>query len=227
MLATAKKGVYVISDSKQSGFVNIYQNPADSKTYIKKISDGDVVGKLTGDVLTVGGIRFAEVIYNERLWIIEDKGFVNMNLVSEAGQSTKAYYSTAENVRVRSTASTASDQNIIASLKKGQLAGYSNGLEVNGFIQLNSAVSTGTVYVKKELLSTSKESITNPTTNNPEPAPSQNKPIETVRNEAGVKTVKILGASIPASNNDLIVYSLVVGLTVVAISIIRKKLKGN
>lgn len=227
MLATAKTGVYAIADSQQSGFVNLYKNPEDSTSFVKKINTGDVAGKLTGNVKVVGNLRFAEVVYNERFLLPDEKGFANMNLLSEAGTQTKAYYSIGDNVRVRSTPSAANDSNIVKSVSKGALVGYSNGTEKSGFIQLNSALSTGTVYVKKEYLTTSKESITNPTTKNPEPAPSQNKPIETVINEAGVKTIKVLGASIPASNNDLIVYSLVVGLTVVAISIIRKKLKGN
>lgn len=226
MLAAAKTGVYAIADSQQSGFVNLYKNPEDSTSFVKKVNMGDVAGKLTGNVKVVGNLRFAELIYNQRFLLPDEKGFANMNLLSEAGTQTKAYYSIGDNVRVRSTPSADKDENIVKSVSKGALVGYSNGTEKNGFIQLNSALSTGTVYVKKEYLTTSKESITNPTTKNPEPAPS-NKPIQTVTNEAGVKTIKVLGASIPASNNDLIVYSLVVGLTVVAISIIRKKLKGN
>lgn len=229
MLATAKKGTYVVADSKQSGFVNIYKDPDDTTTYIKKFDDGSIVGKLTGEVkVNKAGIRFAEVVYDEQSltnWI-EDKGFVNMNLVSDnASKQTVAYYSVGDNVRVRSTPSTASDSNIITSVNKAKLVGYGDGSTVSGFVKLNSAVSNGTVYVKSELVTTSKSGITNPTTTNPEPTP---KPIIPIiqTDENGNKTVNVLGAKIPASNTNLIIYTVVVAAVIIGYQYYKKLRKS-
>ena len=238
-LTEFKAGTYLSADSTK-GFVNLYSkltatDNLDTTSYVGSVQNGAKNGVNFGQVI---GWRTAKKLVKIKLRtpISQNLGLTKITEVwADANQvsvyapaldesAAKFYYCTGNGVRLRSTPSLTSLQNVVGSANKGALLGKSDGYTDNDFIliyatsingnyKLDSAGKKISYYVHKDYVTTVNPAV-NTTTN---PTADTNKP-----DEGNISPVVDVEAPSTGANSLGIIIAIGFGIMAFAVAVVKR-----